>query len=440
MQRVFVIDKLKQPLMPCHPARARALLNNGKAVVFRKFPMTIILTNRAGGQKQPLEVKLDQGSKTTGIAINLTGNKVKTIWGANLEHRGHQISEALINRRAIRRARRNRKTRYRQARFDNRAKSKGWLPPSVMSRVHNCETWVKKLMQFAPVHEFVVEVVRFDTQKMTNPDISGAEYQQGELAGYELREYLLFRDRHTCQYCHGSSRDLVLNIDHKQARTHGGSDRVKNLITACRSCNEAKGALSLTAWLEVEKRKQSQLAKARTLHIPKVIADKVTSLRDTAAVNAARYKLGSVLKQFGLPVTFASGGQTKFNRTKQSYPKDHWVDAACAGNSGANIFIPNQLKPLMISAKGHGTRQMCRVDKYGFPRTSAKQNSLVEGFRTGDLVLAIVPTGKKQGNYLGRVAVRSNGYFNITTARNTVQGINYKHCRLLQASDGYHYH
>ena len=113
MQRTLVLDKDKRPLMPCHPARARALLKNGKAAVYRKFPFTIILNNRDGGSVQPIEVKLDQGSKTTGIALNLHGKRgVKTIWCANLNHRGHQISEALASRAATRRARRNRKTRY----------------------------------------------------------------------------------------------------------------------------------------------------------------------------------------------------------------------------------------------------------------------------------------------------------------------------------------
>ena len=440
MQRTLVLDKNKQPLMPCHPGRARALLKNGKAAVYRKFPFTIILKNRDGGSVQPIEVKLDQGSKTTGIALNLHGKRgITAIWCANLNHRGHQISEALESRAATRSARRNRKTRYRQARFDNRAKSKGWLAPSIMSRVHNCETWCSRLTKLAPVSAFVVETVRFDTQEMSNPDISGAEYQQGELAGYELREYILFRDRHVCQYCHGASNDIVLNIDHKQPCSKGGSHSVKNLVTSCRKCNDDKSHLLLEEWLAKEKKMRSKLAKARVLHIPKVIAGKFTPMRDAAAVNAARYRLGDSVKQFGLPVTFTSGGQTKFNRAKQGYEKDHWIDASCAGDTGSSVLIPMRLKPLIISAKGHGTRQMCRVDKYGFPRTSAKQNSVIHGFRTGDIVLADVPSGKKQGRYAGRVAVRANGFFNITTIDGTVQGISHKHCRLQQASDGYQY-
>lgn len=441
MQRTFVLDKNKQPLMPCHPARARKLLKSGQAAVYRQYPFTIILKNRDSGKIQPLEAKFDPGSKTTGIALNLYGKKgIKTLWAANLTHRGHQISESLTSRRATRQARRNRKTRYRQARFDNRSKTSDWLAPSLLSRVYNCETWAKKLIRFSPVTHMAVETVRFDMQKMTNSDIQGAEYQQGTLAGFELREYLLFRDNHTCQYCRGASNDSILNIDHIHPRAKGGSNSVKNLIIACRTCNEAKGSLSIREWQCKESKGRSKLSKARTLAIPKIMSNRFNSLRDAAAVNASRFKLGNSLKGLGLPVTFASGGQTKFNRTQQSYEKDHWIDAACVSESGRNIYISPKLSPLMISAKGHGSRQMCRVNKFGFPRTTAKQNSSVHGFKTGDIVLAQVPSGTKQGTYPGRVAVRANGYFNVTTDNSVVQGISHKHCRLMHASDGYSYH
>lgn len=440
MQRTFVLDIDKKPLMPCHPARARVLLKKEKAAVFRAYPFTIILKERLGGEIQPLEVKLDQGSKTTGIALNLHGKRdIKTVWAANLNHRGHQISEALTSRAATRRGRRNRKTRYRQARFNNRAKPKGWLAPSIMSRVYNCETWARKLTKFSPITEIVVETVRFDMQKMTNPNIAGAEYQQGELAGYELREYVLFRDKHTCQYCHGAANDSILNVDHKQPRSKGGSNSVKNLITSCLTCNQEKDSLSLEDWLDLNKKKKDKLAQARVKLIPKVMLGKFVSMRDAAAVNAARYRLGEAVKQFGIPITITSGGQTKFNRTKQNYHKEHWVDAACAGDSGAKVFICKKIKPLTISAKGHGSRQMCRVDKYGFPRTAAKKNSSVKGFKTGDIVSANVPKGVKVGHYVGRVAVRATGSFNITTLSGTIQGINHKHCRLLHSSDGFQY-
>jgi len=156
-------------------------------------------------------------------------------------------------------------------------------------------------------------------------------------------------------------------------------------------------------------------------------------------MNVIRFKVVENLKQFHLPIELGSGGLTKYNRTQQNLPKDHWIDAACIGNSGSSVIIHNRLIPLHIKAIGRGSRQMCRVDQYGFPRTKAKLKGSVYGFKTGDLVKAIVVEGKKQGTYQGRIAVRENGYFNITTKHGVVQGISHKVCRLLQKNDGYQY-
>lgn len=440
MQRVFVLSSKKHPLMPCNPARARALLREKKASIFKRYPFTIILHNRDSGDVQPTELKVDPGSKETGLAINLHGkNGIKTIWAANLVHRGHQISEAITAKAQQRRARRSRQLRYRKPRFLNRVRPRGWLAPSLMSRVHNCETWAYRLSRAIPITQISIETVRFDMQLMANPSIYGVEYQRGTLLGFELREYLLQRDKHTCQYCGGESGDSVLNIDHKHPRTKGGSNRVSNLIIACVTCNEAKNATLLPQWLIDIKKSKSKLNKERAVRLPKIIANKTNTLRDAAAVNATRYKIGEVLKETGLPTIFWSGGRTKKNRTEQGYHKDHWVDAACVGKTGEKVTIPSTLTPLIISANGHGSRQMCRVNKYGFQRTGAKQNSRVKGFKTGDIITAIVPTGKKKGLYSGRVAVRASGYFNITSNKTTVQGINYKHCQIIHGRDGYNY-
>ncbi|NEO55135.1 MAG: HNH endonuclease [Okeania sp. SIO3B5] len=210
--RVFVLNKSRQPLDPCKPARARILLRTGKAKVLRRYPFTIILTEEVN---EPIthnhQLKIDPGAKITGLAI-VQSNRV--IWGAELTHRGFQIRDSLTKRRTIRRSRRNRQTRYRQPRFLNRKKPKGWLPPSLMSRVQNILTWVKKLTRFCPITGISQELVRFDTQKLENPEISGVEYQQGTLYGYEVREYLLEKWHRKCAYlnvgrrpalsCHGS--------------------------------------------------------------------------------------------------------------------------------------------------------------------------------------------------------------------------------------------
>src|SRR5690606_7875260 len=123
----------------------------------------------------------------------------------------------------------------------------------------------------------------------------------------------------------------------------------------------------------------------------------------------------------GLPLEVGTGGRTKYNRSKQGYPKTHWLDAACVGESGESVYAPLDFAPLLIKATGRQSRQMCRMDKYGFPRTSAKQGRVQFGFQTGDIVRAVVTQGKKQGVYSGRVAVRNSGRFNITTRAGTVQ-------------------
>lgn len=138
-------------------------------------------------------------------------------------------------------------------------------------------------------------------------------------------------------------------------------------------------------------------------------------------------------------MTFWSGGRTKKNRTEQQYRKDHYIDAVCVGESGVFVYIPPRITPLLIKALGHGSRQMCRVNKYGFQRTTAKKNSNVNGFKTGDIIVANVPKGKKTGRYQGRVAVRATGFFNITTNQITTQGVSHHHCRVIHHQDGYQY-
>ncbi len=427
MQRVFVLDHNKQPLMPCHPARARKLLKKGKAAVYRRYPFTIIMTHRLCGDLQPIEIKFDLGSRTTGIAlVGHFDRGSEVIWAGNLNHRGYQIKKDLNSRRAIRRTRRNRKTRYRPARFLNRRRPTGWLPPSLRSRVLNVNNWMLKLSQLAPLTQIAVETVRFDTQKIQKPEISGVEYQQGELAGYELREYLLEKWGRECVYC--GAKNVPLEIEHIQARSKGGSDRVSNLTLACTPCNIDKGNKDIKEFL---KRKPKRLKKIQTIA--------TASLKDAAAINATRYATGNALKGFGLPIAFSSGGRTKFNRTSCGYPKDHWIDAACVGESGSDVFIPKMITPLIITAKGRGSRQKCRMNQYGFPRTRPKKHKRVKGFQTGDIVKAVVTKGKKIGTYIGRVVVRARGSFDIGIGKKKVSGISYKYCQLIQRVDGYEY-
>lgn len=417
MQRVFVLSSVKKPLSPCHPARARQLLKMGRATVFRMAPFTIILKDRKNGNTSKTELKIDPGSCTTGIAIvqhNKRGRRV--VWAANLQHRGFAIKKRLLKRQQVRRGRRSRKTRYRQPRVNNRTRPQGWLPPSLMSRVVNVETWVRRLLGFVPITSISVETARFDMQLMANPKISSVEYQQGELQGYEVREYLLERWERKCAYC--GAENIPMEIEHIIPKARGGSDRVSNLTISCKLCNQKKGTQT-----------------AAEFGYPDVQTQAKRPLRDAAAINTTRFVIGGILKSFGPPVAFWSGGRTKFNRVKQDYPKDHWIDAACVGATGETVFICSDHYPLLIKAVGRGRRQMCLMDKHGFPRTKPKQFKRVKGFQTGDMVKATVTKGRKKGTYVGRVVIRAKGSFCI----GKVDGISWRYCRLLQRADGYEY-
>jgi len=426
MQKVFVLDSNKQPLMPTHPARARKLLTAGKAAIYRRYPFTIILQEPVEQpETQPIELKLDPGSKTTGISIvaQFAGGFV-VLWAANLHHRGQAVKAGLDKRRAVRRSRRNRKTRYRQPRFNNRTRPDGWLAPSLESRVQNVETWARRLVGLTPVSRIEVETVRFDTHKLVNPEVSGIEYQQGELFGYEVREYLLEKWGRKCAYC--GAENVPLEVEHLVPKARGGSNRVSNLTLACRPCNQAKGSQT-----------------AAEFGHPHLLAQAKQPLKDAAAVNSTRYAIGKRLKTLSLLVGFWSGGRTKCNRIRQGYEKDHWLDAACVGESGVAVSVPAGLRPLVIRAAGSGgTRQRALIDKYGFPRRDKEgkivvrmRQKRVKGFRTGDIVKAVVPMGKCAGTHIGRVAVRGRGSFHIKT----VGDVNWRYCSPVQQADGYEY-
>jgi len=418
---IFVLDTKGRPLSPCQPGVARSLMKAGKASVFRRFPFTIILNKEVNASPEPLEIKLDPGSKTTGIAIK-QGDKI--IFGAELQHRGQQIKEALLSRRQLRLRRRNRKTRYRQARFLNRTRPDGKLAPSLQHRVETTLTWVRKLMRFAPIASIVQELVRFDLQLMQNPEISGVEYSQGELFGYEVREYLLNKWNRQCAYC--SVENVPFEIEHIQPKSRGGSDRVSNLTLACHDCNQKKGNQDVRAFLATKLDRLFRILKQAKL-----------PLKDAAAVNSTRWALFNALKETGLSVTTGTGGQTKFNRNRLGLPKSHWLDAACVGNVEALEVLTS--KPLLIVAKGHGTRQMCGTNKYGFPTRHKSRVQIHKGFQTGDIVSATVTAGKKVGSYVGRVLCRASGSFDIVAKTGRVAGISHKYCSPIHKKDGYSY-
>ena len=417
MSYVFVLNHDKQPLNPVHPGLARRMLgkhDDGVAKVYRKFPFTIILKYQLDQpQLDPYRLKLDPGSKTTGIAI-LNERTSTVVFAAELQHRGTQVKAALDSRRAVRRNRRARHTRYRPARFLTRRRRKGWLPPSLESRVANITTWAARLCELVPIQNISMELVRFDTQLMQDAEVKGVEYQRGELAGYEVRQYLLEKWQRRCAYC--GKEDTPFEVEHIIPLSRRGSNRVSNLTIACHDCNQKKGNQT-----------------AAEFGYPQVQAGARQPLRDAAAVNTTRWALYHRLNAF-FPVEVGSGGLTKFNRVTRGLPKSHWLDAACVGHSTPTALKVAGVQVLLITATGHNSRQMCRTDRFGFPRLHKARQKHYFGFQTGDIVRAVVPQGKYAGTHMGRVAVRARGTFVVGKA-----DIHHRHCQLLQRADGYNY-
>lgn len=419
---VLVVDADRQPLDPCHPARARQLLRRGRAAVLRRFPFTIILRERAAAETvtHAHRIKLDPGSRSTGIAVIQEGTN-RVVWAAELTHRGQQIRDALLSRRAVRRSRRNRKTRYRQARFENRRRPDGWLPPSLESRIANNLTWVRRLTRLCPVTAIALELVKFDTQLMQDAEISGNLYQQGELQGYEVREYLLEKWGRKCAYC--GKTGIALEIEHITPRARGGSDRVSNLTLACRTCNQEKGDMTAAEYGQFKGRDFTGIAEQAK-----------APLKDTAAVNSTRWALHSRLQSLDLPLETGSGGRTKFNRIRLGLPKAHWTDAACVGSSTPAYLSTHSVSPLFIRATGHGNRQICGTDRFGFPIRHRERARSFLGFRTGDLVRAVVPAGKYAGTHTGRVAIRFRPSFRLGKF-----DVHPRHLTVLHRADGFDY-
>lgn len=414
---VFVIDKKKTPMSPTTFAKARLLLDQNKAVVHKVYPFVIRLKKSVECCNK-YSIKIDPGATTTGIAIV---DNEKCLFLLEIIHRGKVIKKALLNRAGARRSRRQRNTRYRKSRFLNRRRNDNWLAPSVKSRADNVINTTNKFAKYIPINKVVIEKVSFDTSSMSeNKRLYGNEYQNGELKETKLRKFIFSKYNNSCVYC-GNKENL--EIEHIISKSNGGTNSTKNLTLSCRKCNELKSNLSLKVFGKLINKDLTFLEPSNT---PK----------EAAIIQSARnYTINELAKNFD--VETGEGWETSFNRNEINLPKEHYYDALCVGKKYDYKIIANQV--LVIKAQGRGSRQMCRVDKFGFPRTSTKENKLVNGFQTGDIVKAVVPKGKKQGKYFGRVAVRSNGYFNITTEKETIQGIGYKYCTLVQKTDGYAY-
>lgn len=411
---IALLDTNQQPLAPCHPAVGRKLLRAGKAAVFKRFPFTLILKETKNEIITPyLVIKIDPGSRKTGVAVlNQTTGQI--LFAIELEHQGIQIQASLASRSAARHSRRSRQTRYREPRFLNRTRPEGWLPPSLESRIANTLTWVKRLCLIYPIKEVVMEDVKFDLQLLENPDIEGVQYQQGTLAGYEVREFLLHKWEHKCCYC--GAKNVPLQIEHIVPKSRHGSNRIWNLCLACAKCNHKKGTQTAAEFGFPDLHKQAK-----------------QPLRDAAAVNSTRKKLKAQVSQLGLPLSTGSGGLTKFNRTNRGLPKTHWLDAACVGtNTPDKLLLPTSV--LLIKAKGHGSRQMCRTNKFGFPKVHLERKKAFQGWQTGDLVKVNITKGKLRAGEVGRLTIRQRPTFQVNG-----KDVHPKYLTRLQRRDGYAY-
>ena len=316
---VYVLNKEGQPLMPTNRhGKVKHLLKEGKAKVVKRCPFTIQLTYDVKNYTQNVKVKVDEGSKIVGFSAV---TPKKEIYSSEVELR-NDIVKLLSSRREVRRTRRYYKTRYRAPRFNNRRASKqeGWLSPSTLNKISSHLKEIELLTTILPVIEIIVEVAPFDIQKIKNPDIKGIEYQEGETKGFEnVREYVLYRDNHTCQCCKGKSKDEVLQTHHIESRQTGG-DAPNNLVTLCKTCHEGyhKGTVTL----------------------PKTIK-RGASFRDAAFMSIMRWAFYNKLKELypNIKIKQTYGYITKANRIANNLPKEHRIDALC-------IESNNGIKPI----------------------------------------------------------------------------------------------
>lgn len=308
--------------MPTTPAKARHLLNQKKAKVAAKAPFTIQMLHGSSGYKQGITLGVDAGYSTIGYSA-VTRNRELIAGEVKLRK---DIKRLIEKKRNYRRMRRNRLW-YRQPRFLNRAtnKKEGWLAPSIKHKLDSHLKLIYQLKRIVPITKTVVEVATFDTQKMQNPEISGVEYQQGKLQGYEIREYLLKKWKHKCAYC--GKRNIPLEIEHITPKSKGGGNRVSNLTLACHDCNQAKGNKT-----------------AKEFGYPKLQAKAGKSLKAATFMNFVRSRIVDKLK-----CEHTYGYITKYNRIKLRLEKSHINDAFVIANGNnqiraSRLFIAKQVR------------------------------------------------------------------------------------------------
>lgn len=360
---VYVLNKNGVPIMPTrNHAKVRVLLKQGKAKVVKRTPFTIQLLYDSTNYTQPISLGVDAGSKVIGLSAT---TNTKELFASNITIR-NDIVNLLSTRRQNRRTRRSHKTRYRKPRFNNRVSSKkqGWLAPSIQNKVETHLTCIKRVYDILPITNIVVEVASFDIQKIKNPSISGVEYQQGEqLNFWNVREYVLHRDNHTCQCCKGKSKDNILNVHHIESRKTGGN-APNNLITLCETCHTKyhKGLIKL----------------------PKTIK-RGMSFRDAAFMGIMRWHFYNKLKTMYPNVSLTYGFITKNTRINNHLTKDHYVDARCI--SGHPLATPLGIVYYQKKVRCHNRQIHKNTFLKGGIRKRNQAPYLVKGFRLFDKVL-----------------------------------------------------
>ena len=349
-----------EPLMPTRPSRARRLMRQGRArKQWRKgifhIRMTDLSANDPDVEVDGVQLNIDPGAKATGLAVvseTPDGRRAHAL--IELRHRGTRIRNRMARRRSFRRNRRSR-IRNRQPRFDNRTRPDSWLAPSMLTRLANTETWIRRLCSLYPVTFVRVETARFDTQLMQDAEVSGKDYQQGELAGWQVRSYVFHRDGRKCAYC-GTARAERYELDHIVPSSRGGTNRVSNLLVACQSCNIAKGNMLVEEFLAD---KPKRLAKVKAVMRSR--------LADASQMNIIVPALIGRIEQMGLPVSTHDAYTTSWTRNRRELAKTHVNDALCVGAPDALGGTPE--RKTLVRATGHGDRQMLRPpDRHGNPR------------------------------------------------------------------------
>lgn len=371
--RVFVLNMRGEPLMPCTQRKARILLKEGKAVIKKYSPFTIQLTYATGETKQVVSLGVDTGAKHIGIAVT---TKDKVLFKGEVELR-QDVSSNLDSKRIYRRSRRNRKTRYRKSRFLNRKKSEKWLPPSLQNRVDHTFRWIDEFKALLPNAEIHIEVGKFDTAKMIDPNISGVDYQHGQTYGFWDERYFVFaRDNYTCQVC-GKSKDKILQTHHIIYRSNGGTNRVDNLITVCMDChtskNHKKGGI-LYKWQEEHK--------------------KVKQYKEPPLMNALRKRI--FVKYPNAVITY--GSETTPKRKEIGLDKTHYNDAIII--SGIKTIEENPNEWLLIRqfrkkkrSLHEATARKGRKEPNRTQKRNSKNTPYYKGFYLNDKVSVLGQEG-----------------------------------------------